>query len=119
MSVIGNLLWLLLGGLVLSIGWCLAGLLLCITVIGIPLGIQCFKIAALCLAPFGRTIEYGGGLGSLFLNFLWIILFGWELAIVSLVSGLLLCATIIGIPFGMQAFKLAKLSLMPFGSAVV
>ncbi|MGX8796217.1 YccF domain-containing protein [Fusibacter sp. JL298sf-3] len=117
MSLLGNLIWILLGGLIGAIGWTIAGVLLCITVIGIPFGMQCFKIAGLTLTPFGREVEIGHfGAGGLLGNILWLIFLGWELCLFHLGVGLLLCVTIVGIPFGMQHFKLAQLALLPFGS---
>ena len=118
MNFLGNLLWIIFGGLISSISWFVAGLLWCITIIGIPVGLQCFKFAQLCLAPFGKEVEYGGGAGSLIFNILWIILSGVPLAIESLILGLLLCVTIVGIPFGLQHFKIAKLALMPVGTRI-
>lgn len=118
MNLFGNLLWIIFGGLISSISWFIAGLLWCITIIGIPVGLQCFKFAKLCLAPFGKEVEYGGGAGSLIINILWIIFSGVPLAIESLIFGLLLCVSIIGIPFGLQHFKIAKLALMPVGSRI-
>jgi uncharacterized membrane protein YccF (DUF307 family) len=118
MKLIGNILWVIFEGFWLALGWLLAGLLLCITVIGIPFGIQCFKIAGFVLFPFGKEINYGNGTGSFLLNIIWIIFGGLGLAIGSLMMGLLWCITIIGIPFGIQSIKLAKLSLMPFGSEI-
>lgn len=118
---LGNLAWLLLGGIVIAILWMVAGLLLCVTVIGIPFGIQCFKLAGFQLAPFGRHVEVAGtgGCSMVLGNILWILLFGWELALANLVCGLLFAVTIVGIPFAMQSFKLAQLSLAPFGMTVV
>lgn len=101
-----------------GISWLGAGLLWCITIIGIPVGLQCFKFASLSFFPFGKEVRYGGGAGSLFLNIIWLIVSGLPLALESLVIGALLCVTIVGIPFGLQQFKLAKLALMPFGSEV-
>lgn len=119
MSIIGNIIWLLFGGIVLAIVWMLAGLLLCITVVFIPFGYQCFKIAGFVLWPFGRDVEIGNfGVGGLLLNILWLLLFGWELAIAHLVIGVLFCITIIGIPFGLQHFKFARLALLPFGARI-
>ena len=119
MSIIGNLLWWIFGGILLAAAWALAGLLLCITIIGIPFGIQCIKIAFFVLWPFGQDVEIGNfGVGGFLLNILWILIFGWEIAVAHLVFGLLLCVTIIGIPFGMQHFKLAKLALIPFGARI-
>jgi len=80
---------------------------------------QCFKFAVLSLFPFGKDIEYGGGVGSLLMNVLWWLLGGLELAVVHVVFGLILCCTIIGIPFGMQHFKLAKLAILPVGATII
>ena len=109
MGCIGNVLWFLLGGFVLGLSWCLAGVLWCVTIVGIPVGMQCFKLAGLSFFPFGKDVRYGGGAVSFLLNLIWLI--------VS--CGLLFCVTILGIPFGLQCFKLAKLALMPFGAEVV
>jgi len=118
-SFIGNIIWLVFGGILGAIVWLIAGLLLCITIIGIPFGVQCFKIAGFVLWPFGRDVEIGNfGAAGLILNVLWIIILGWELAIFHLVFGAILCVTIIGIPFGMQHFKLSMLGLVPFGARI-
>ncbi len=119
MSILGNILWFVFGGAISGLSWCLAGVLWCISIVGIPVGLQCFKIAGLTFFPFGKEVIYGGGAGSLLLNVLWIILSGLPLALEHLVFGAILCVTIVGIPFGLQQFKLAKLALMPFGAAVV
>lgn len=119
MNFLGNILWLIFGGLVGAISWFLAGILWCITIIGIPVGLQCFKFAELCLWPFGKKVIHEGGGGSCLLNIIWIIISGLPLALGHLLSGVLLCITIIGIPFGMQSFKLASLALMPFGTRIV
>ena len=84
-----------------------------------PVGLQCFKFAKLAFFPFGKEIVYGGGVGSFLLNIIWLVVSGIWLALGSVVTGCLLCITVIGIPFGLQHFKLAKLALMPFGSDVV
>lgn len=119
MRFIGNIIWLLFGGIISAIAWSIAGLILCITIIGIPFGIQCFKISMFVLWPFGKTIEIGNfGVGGLLFNIIWIILFGWEFAIAHLITGLIFCITIIGIPFGLQHFKFAKLGLVPFGAKI-
>jgi uncharacterized membrane protein YccF (DUF307 family) len=122
MKTIGNILWLVLAGVWLALGYTLAGVLLCVTIIGIPFGIQAFKLAGFVLWPFGRTVlakpEALGVLDIVF-NVLWLFLFGWELFLLSVAAGLLLCITIIGIPFGIQAFKMSVLALWPFGSIVV
>jgi len=118
MKFIGNFLWFIFGGIIMGASWALAGLFWCITIIGIPWGVQCFKLAKLCLFPFGKEVEYGGGAGSLILNIIWILISGVPLAIEAAVCGLIYCITIIGIPFGKQCFKIAKLALMPFGTSV-
>ena len=99
--------------------WIIAGCILCVTVIGIPIGVQCFKFAGLAFWPFGKDIVYGGGAISLLANIIWLIVFGIPMAVGNAVVGCLWCITIIGIPFGKQFFKIARLSLMPFGAAVV
>ena len=118
MGCLGNVIWFLCGGVSLGLSWLLTGCLWCITIIGIPVGMQCFKFAALSFFPFGKEITYGGGAGSLLLNIIWLLVSGLPLAIESALLGCLLCITIIGIPFGLQHFKIAKLALMPFGSVV-
>lgn len=119
MGCLGNLLWFLFGGCISGLSWCLAGALWCISVVGIPVGMQCFKFAALSFFPFGKEVNYGGGAGSLILNVIWLVVSGLPLALEHLTIGVLLCITIIGIPFGLQQFKLAKLALMPFGASVL
>ena len=119
MSCLGNLLWFILGGVVSGLSWALAGIFWCITIIGIPWGIQCFKFAKLSFFPFGKEIEYGGGTGSFLLNIIWLLISGWELALAHVIVGVIYCLTIVGIPFGKQCFKLAKLALMPFGSTII
>lgn len=96
-----------------------AGIVWCITIVGIPIGLQCFKFASLSFFPFGKEVVYGGGAGSVLLNILWIIFSGLPLAIEAVVIGVIFSITIVGIPFGLQCFKIAKLALMPFGSSVV
>lgn len=118
MKLIGNILWILLGGLFSSACWLVLGCLWCITIIGIPVGMQCFKFAKLCLMPFGKVIVYGNGTASVLVNIFWLIFGGLELAVGFFVVGCIFCVTIIGIPFGMQYFKFAKLSLMPFGASI-
>ena len=119
MGCLGNVLWFVFGGCLSGLGWCLSGVLWCITIVGIPVGLQCFKFAKLAFFPFGKEIVYGGGVGSFLLNIIWLVVSGIWLALGSVVTGCLLCITVIGIPFGLQHFKLAKLALMPFGSDVV
>jgi uncharacterized membrane protein YccF (DUF307 family) len=121
MRTIGNILWLVFAGLWLAIGYAVSGLGLCLTIIGIPFGIQAFKLAAFTLWPFGRRVVDGPSTGvlSFIFNVVWLILFGWGMFLTHLASGALLCLTIIGIPFGIQAFKLSMLSLWPFGREIV
>lgn len=121
MSVIGNIIWILTGGLVGAIMWCVAGLLLCLTVIGIPFGVQCFKIAGLQLAPFGRRVvnDGDGNVLGVLGNVLWVLLVGWILALGHVAMGIVFAVSIIGIPFAVQSFKLAALSLTPFGKRIV
>ena len=113
MGCLGNIIWMLCGGLVSALGYLIAGCIWCITIVGIPVGMQCFKLAGLALFPFGKDVTYGGGLGSFLLNIIWAIFFGIPIALHSLLWG-----CIIGIPFGLQHFKMAKLALMPFGTVV-
>ncbi|MFV0560971.1 MAG: YccF domain-containing protein [Enterococcus sp.] len=119
MSCLGNILWFIFGGLIGGLGWILAGILWCITIIGIPIGVQCFKFAGLSFAPFGKEVIYGGSTFSIIVNIIWLLISGIPLALAHVASGIILCITIIGIPFGMQSFKLAKLALMPFGAKIV
>jgi uncharacterized membrane protein YccF (DUF307 family) len=118
MNTLGNILWVLLGGFLLALAWVIVGLLWCITIVGIPVGVQCFKFAQLTLFPFGKDIRYDMGTGSLILNILWILFGGTEIAVTAGVIGIIFCVTIVGIPFGIQYFKLAQLALMPFGAQV-
>ena len=118
MRTLGNIIWTLTGGLLTALGWALAGILFYVSIIGIPLGRQSFKMAKLTFAPFGRTVTFGGGAPSLIANAIWVIVIGlWE-AIAYAVMGVALCCTIVGIPFGLQLFKMAQLSLLPFGATV-
>ena len=119
MGCLGNVLWFVFCGVFSGLSWCLAGLLWCITIVGIPVGMQCFKFASLSFFPFGKEVRYGGGAGSLLLNIIWLIVSGVPLALEHAAFGVLLCITVIGIPFGLQHFKLAQLALMPFGAEVL
>lgn len=119
MGCLGNALWFLFGGVWMGLSWALAGLVWCVTIVGIPIGVQCFKFAGLAFFPFGKEVAYGGGAGSVLLNILWLIFGGLVLAGEAALIGCVFCITIVGIPFGKQCFKLAKLALMPFGASVV
>lgn len=118
MGCLGNAIWFLCGGFLQGLSWGAAGVLWCVTIVGIPVGLQCFKMAGLSFFPFGKEVRYGGGMGSFLLNLIWLLVSGIPLALVAAANGLLFCVTIIGIPFGLQCFKLAKLALMPFGAEV-
>lgn len=118
MTLLGNIIWMVFGGIFTALYWFIAGCLFSITIIGIPLGRQAFKMASLTLAPFGKTIEYGGGAPSLIANIIWLVLAGLPMAVSYLLAGVFNCITIVGIPFGLQSFKMAKLSLLPFGARV-
>lgn len=117
MKFIGNIIWFILIGLWTAIGYFFIGLLLCITIIGIPFGIQCFKLAKLVLTPFGKIVNSNFGKHPI-ANILWLVFVGWEMAVGYVVAGAIFCITIIGIPFGKQCFKLAALSLIPFGANI-
>ena len=119
MRVLGNILWIICGGLLSAIGWWCAGIIWCITIVGIPIGIQCFKLSSISLNPFGKEIVDEGGVVSFLLNVLWFLISGLALASVNFLIGCILCVTIVGIPFGKQFFKIARLSLSPFGAKVV
>jgi uncharacterized membrane protein YccF (DUF307 family) len=122
MNIIGNLLWLIFGGFLSAIGYVFCGLAFCFTIIGIPFGMQCFKIAGFVLWPFGSKIvthERANGCLYIIFNILWIITGGLYTALIHIVFGAISCITIIGIPFGRQHFKLASLALTPFGKDVV
>ena len=118
MRIFGNILWIIFGGFFSALGWWIAGLIWCITVVGIPIGVQCFKLSSISLNPFGKEVRYEGGAISFLLNICWFIFSGIELALENFLIGLILCITIVGIPFGKQFFKIAKLSLRPFGAVV-
>lgn len=122
MKFIGNIFWFVLGGFLTALMYWLAGFLFCITIVGIPFGAQLMKFGTFALWPFGRKVEDGKSLTGFFnllFNVLWIILGWWEIAATHLAFGILCCITIVGIPFGIQHFKLAWLSLMPFGKKIV
>lgn len=122
MNVLMNLLWMLLGGILTSIGYLIASLGLMITIIGIPFGLQTLKLSALALCPFGKevhTTPQAGGCLSIIMNILWLLFGGIETCIAHVLLGIFLCITIIGIPFGRQHFKLAAIALTPFGKQIV
>ena len=121
MNSIGNLLWLVLGGILVAIIYYVVGLLMCITIIGIPFGLQLFKLGTYALWPFGSELVNGPnepGCVSIVMNLLWILLGWWEIAIIHLVCGLIFCLTVVGLPFGIMHFRLAISSIFPFGKEV-
>lgn len=122
MNLLLNIIWLILGGFIVVISYLLGGIVLCLTIIGIPFGIQCFKLAGLALMPFGREIREKkppGGALTVIMNVIWIILPGLELAVFHLMMALLLAITIIGLPLAVQHLKMTRLAILPFGYEVV
>jgi uncharacterized membrane protein YccF (DUF307 family) len=122
MNLLGNLIWLIFGGLLAALGYLFGGIVLCITVVGIPWGLQCFKLTGLVLWPFGKKVvsdSSTAGCLSVLFNIVWLLCGGLYTAMVHIVMGLLLCITIVGIPWGKQHFKLIEISLMPFGKKIM
>lgn len=122
MGCLLNILWLLFGGLVVAVEYALSSLILMLTIVGIPFGLQTMKLAVLALWPFGKKVVYSKGSDgclSLGMNILWILVGGFSICLTHLALGLFLCITIVGIPFGMQHFKMASLALTPFGKDIV
>jgi uncharacterized membrane protein YccF (DUF307 family) len=119
--IVLNVIWLVFGGLLMALGYAVAGVVMFILIITIPFGIASFRIALFCLWPFGRTLirRDDAGAASLIGNIIWFILAGWWLALGHLVTGVLMCLTIIGIPLGLANFKLIPVSLTPFGREIV
>lgn len=121
MSLIGNIIWIVFGGWMIALEYIIGGIALCMTIVGIPFGIQCFKLAILGFAPFGQRIEPGRSLSgclSLPLNIIWLVFGGFWIFVTHLFWGILFSITIIGIPFGAQHFKLAGLAFAPFGRGI-
>ena len=122
MSLLGNIIWLIFGGFVTGMGYIIGGMLICLTIVGIPFGVQSIKLGAATLAPFGKEIVLKQGSGSVLeivFNILWAILFGWEIAVAHLVHAVILAITIVGLPFAKQHIKLIPLALFPFGHEIV
>lgn len=122
MSFLGNILWIICGGLAVALEYFAAGISLCCTIIGIPFGIQMFKLGLMSLFPFGQqTVTQPSGNGCIFsiFNILWMFTGGLVIAFTHLIFGILLCITVVGIPFGLQHFKLMSLALWPFGKTIV
>jgi len=117
LRVLSNILWVLLGGLWLALLWGICGVVLCITVVGIPFGLQCFKIARLSLLPYGKKVKLNFSEHPI-ANVIWLLVGGWEMALMYLLFGALCCLTVIGIPKGIQCFKIMKLAFFPFGARI-
>lgn len=122
MSLLGNIIWLVFGGFLSGVGYILGGLSTCLTIIGIPFGIEAIKVGVASFTPFGKEIKVAPEADStlvLILNGIWIFLFGWAIALNHLIWGVFLAITIIGLPFAKQHFKLMVLALFPFGRSLV
>lgn len=118
MSLLGNIIWLIFGGFLAGLGYIIGGLLLCLTIIGIPFGLQAIKLGGATMTPFGRQVVEDDNPNSVLktiFNVLWIVLFGWEIAVAHLFHAALLAITIIGLPFAKQHIKLITVALFPFG----
>lgn len=118
MSVLGNLIWLVFGGFLSGLGYIIGGLSLCVTIVGIPFGVQTIKLGFATMTPFGREIveeDNANGTLTTLLNIIWIVLFGWEIALSHLAHAAILAITIVGLPFAKQHVKLIPMSLFPFG----
>ncbi len=118
MSLLGNIVWLVFGGLVTGVAYIIGGIGLCLTIIGIPFGVQSIKLGIATFAPFGKQVVEADNANSvlrLIFNVLWLVLFGWEIALMHLIHALILAITIIGLPFAKQHIKLLPVALFPFG----
>jgi len=121
-SLLGNILWLILGGFFAGLGYIIGGLLLCLTIIGIPFGVQSVRLGVATMVPFGKEVVESPHANStlrVIFNVIWLVLFGWEIALTHLVSALILAVTIIGLPFAKQHIKLIPLALFPFGRDLI
>lgn len=122
MNILLNIVWLIFGGIVTAVEYFISSILMMITIVGIPFGLQTLKMATMALWPFGKKVvatDSAGGCLSVLMNIIWILVGGIWICLSHLVFGLFLCITIIGIPFGVQHFKLAALALTPFGKTIV
>lgn len=121
MKLLGNIVWLVLGGVVIALIYFMVGLLMCLTLVGIPFGVQLFKLGAYSLWPFGHELVFKPqepGCLSTVMNVIWIVFGWWEIALLHLGFGLVFCVTLVGIPWGMQHFKMAFNALVPFGKEI-
>lgn len=117
MSTIGNIIWLIFGGFLAALGYVLGGLLLCVTIVGIPFGLQSIRLGLATLAPFGKEVveeEGNDGFLAILFTIIWVVVAGWEIAVAHLTAGVLLAITIVGLPFARQHFKLIPVALFPF-----
>jgi uncharacterized membrane protein YccF (DUF307 family) len=117
LTLLGNIIWLILGGLLIALVYFIGGAVFCLTIIGIPFGLKLFALGRAVLSPFGKEVrpaERGTGCGATFFNIVWLVLFGWEIALAHLLGGLLYAITIVGLPIAQQHFKLAQVGLFPF-----
>ena len=122
MNFLGNIIWLVFGGFLTGLGYIIGGLIICLTIIGIPFGVQAMKLGIATMTPFGRTIVPTKELEEpkfILFNIIWAILFGWEIAVTHLLHAIVLAITIVGIPFAKQHIKLIPLSLAPFGRELI
>lgn len=122
MRILGNLIWLIFGGIIIAVEYFIGSIILIITIVGIPFGIQTLKMASLALWPFGRTTRVdvrASGCLYILMNIIWLLTGGLWIALTHAIFGLILCITIIGIPFGLQHFKLTAIALSPFGRDIV
>lgn len=118
MSLLGNIIWLVFGGLIAGLGYIIGGIAICLTIVGIPFGIQAMKLGVATFMPFGKEVVELPDANTplrLILNVIWLLLFGWEIAVAHAASAFVLAITIIGIPFALQHLKLIPLALIPFG----
>jgi uncharacterized membrane protein YccF (DUF307 family) len=118
MSCLGNIIWLIFGGFFAGVGYIIGGVVLCLTIIGIPFGLQSINLGVATFAPFGKEVivtEHADSTLRVIFNVIWLVLFGWEIALVHLLHALVLAITIIGIPFAKQHIKLVPIALFPFG----
>ncbi len=122
MSFIGNLVWLIFGGMLAALVYIAGGAILCLTIVGIPFGLQCIKLGVAMLAPFGKELYRSPQASDtlyVIMNLIWFVLFGWQIALLHLVLALVLAITLIGLPFARQHIKLIPLALFPFGHDLV
>jgi uncharacterized membrane protein YccF (DUF307 family) len=121
MTILGNIIWIICGGFLISLYYAIMGLVFCISIIGIPFGVQLFKMAGFALCPFGNNVTCDTrdmGCLSIIMNIIWIVCGGIEICLLHVGFGAFLCITIVGIPFGIQHFKMALLALAPFGQRI-